>query len=60
MFHQMGKEEPDEFQHFMFHQMEMEECTGMMMLQFDKEENLHKTEIDDFEIEYVLLTEINR
>ena len=32
----------------------------MMMLQFDEEENLHKTEIDDFEIEYVLLMELNR
>ena len=57
MFHQNGAEEPDEPQHFMFHQMGVEECTGMMMLQFDEDNNLHETKIDDFEIEYVFLTE---
>jgi hypothetical protein len=57
MFHQIGAEEPDEPQHFTFHQMGVEECTGMMMLKFDEDNNLHDTEIDDFEIAYVFLTE---
>ena len=57
MFHQIGAEESNEPQHFMFHQMGVKECTGLMMLQFDEDNNLCETEVDDFEIKYAFLTE---
>jgi hypothetical protein len=48
-----------EHKHFLFHQMgvEVEECTGMMLLQYDKDHNLLETEIDEYDIEYIFLTE---
>ena len=57
MFYQMGMEDPSEPHHFMFHQMGIEKCMGMMMLQYNKENNLCETEINEFQIEYVFLTE---
>jgi hypothetical protein len=42
---------------FMFHQLGVEECAGMVMLHFDENDNLEEFELNDYDIEYIFLTE---
>ena len=42
---------------FMFHQLGMEECAGMVMLHFDENDNLEEFKLTDYDIEYIFLTE---